>query len=407
MYSDESFQTFLNDIESTDNNVEMLRIMRSLIYIPNDSATTALLNFAASASPQQHRFVEQALMVAPKSAVAELACVAISDKHEIAQIAKRVLLFRAEPDSLPFLLRLSKSKLASDVDDAYRALGRIASADARAPLFKGLTHRTKNIRLTAAYSIAERREAQWIPDIANAIRELNIEEYEKKKDYAEIVSALKHAIVLAASPSALTLLIDGLQNQDPDVCEACVNALASVADTSIVPLLLELLEQPGRNLRYKPRGFISPLLVIRVAIVDALGTIADRRAIPALIGLLPDTKTVLSTRAALALGKLQAGEAIDALFDVLKGARVPLEQDVYIDAIAQLDGENVVLRLQSELNSDSLLVRTAAALGLRRHQPIQAEQTLKNIMSEYGATAHRSVAKALAEMRDRTFPVPI
>lgn len=140
------------------------------------------------------------------------------------------------------------------------------------------------------------------------------------------------ALATLDQSQAVNPLIEGLRDENPGVQEAAVAALIRIGGSrvvsSLVPLLredvgtrnlaLEVLEQTGSA----GLDILLPLLShddanIRKFIVDTLGKLGDRRAIPPLITTLQDRDPNVRGSAAEGLGHLRAREAVPQLLGLL------------------------------------------------------------------------------------------
>jgi HEAT repeat protein len=178
--------------------------------------------------------------------------------------------------------------------------------------------------------------------------------------------------------SAVEPLIEGLRDQNPGVQEASMASLIRISGGRVVALLVpllrqdaatrnlaaEVLEQTGRSALDLLLPFVShgdPNL--RKFIIDTLGKLVDRRAVPSLLTALEDDDANVRAASAEALGRLRAPEAVLPLLALLNDE----EWVVFaaIEALGRIGASKAVDPLMDRLKTGSEPVRYAVieALG--------------------------------------------
>lgn len=337
--------------------------------LPVAAVTVALLEHTET---EELRYkVREILVRLPERANAELLTVA-SGNSDAAVFAAEFMFYATGPEMLTYALQLLKSKKTDVVDIATCALGFIGGPEVREPLLKLLAHRTMTVRDSAAGGIRSCADADWTADILDAIRRLHDEAGQKQKDYGDITGKLAEAIDKIAAPRQLPLFIDGLRDPDPVIWRTSVRAVGTLAAPAAVQPLLEVLS-PETRPPY-PTG-MTPQQV-RAYVYEALGNIGDRRAVPVLIAAMPNQF------AGQALGQIGAGEAVDALCAAISQERSGWVLNVYREALAKLQGEQVEPRLIEALLAESPKLRAAAALTLLPRLSAPAIATLETLLEE-------------------------
>ncbi|GAB3253500.1 HEAT repeat domain-containing protein [Chitinimonas naiadis] len=386
---DDLSQTLAAQLPAAQHDVDVLLALEALSRANPELACHAILGFISSASVLQIHLARKALVSLAEQVPAILVAATLDDQPAVADAAKHALVSRPSNGALPFLLRLGKSKSAEEVATAVRLMGRVSSPDVRAPLFKALGHRSVTVRIDAADSIRKHADSSWLPELMEAIRTLRLEEFEKKKDFSEIINSLCSTFVAKASTANAELLLTALQDSDAVVRKACINALGGMNEAAAVLPLIALLEQPNRGVRFKTGD--PSVLSLRLDIVTALGRLGDARA----IGPLLQTGVKVS---APALAQLNAQEAVPALIAALEEATVPRDASDLAEVLRQLAGPGEQQWPRVALQSASLTVRRAAALALYDTAPAEAAEHLLDILPQLESGAAIGVAKALAQL---------
>lgn len=374
-------------LPAAQHDVDVFLALQALSRAAPEVALPAIAGFIRSASARQVHLARSALILLAERAPALLVDATLDDHAAVADAAKQALLACPTNEALPFLLRLGKSKSADEVTTALMLLGRISSPEVRAPLFKALSHRTLSARSYAAGSIRTRADESWLPELLEAIRALRREEFEKKKDFSEIIDSLCGTVVDKASAASLPLLLEGLQDHDSVMRKACIIALGRVGDESAVLPLIALLDNPQRGLRYRSGDPSSQDL--RQEAAGALGRLGDARAIAPLL-------QAGAAFSAQALGELKALEAVPELIAALAATKVPRDASDIAAVLARLTGPGEQDWPRVALQSESLTVRRAAALQLLHVAPDEAVPHLLSILSQLQPGDSIDVAGALA-----------
>lgn len=214
-------------------------------------------------------------------------------------------------------------------------------------VLKALSDRSVHIRESAAMLAGKMKLEAAIPLLLKRLDE-------KQGNFAGAIAALGDLRAKEAVPALLRLL-HRLRDVDEDFTGyACCQALVQIGDTSIVPLLLELLQY---------REHLS-----RQRIVKLLGQLRDSRAIPALLHILPDETDEAMVRAetAIALAKLNPPGVFETLIATLMQTRVRIIRYRTIRALhyilADPRAEPYLIELLTDENQDIQGV-SASAVG--------------------------------------------
>lgn len=163
-------------------------------------------------------------------------------------------------------------------------------------------------------------------------------------------------------------------------------ARSDLADPALVPVLIELLEEPAadRDLPWSPIDALKPggssPSQIRWFAAQALGRQKDARAVPPLRKALSDADGGVRIHAALALGELAAAESAEDLAALLAGDPDAGVRKAAAVALGALPGEGSRSPLVQGLSDADVQVRWNAALALARRGDEAASAHLEEML---------------------------
>lgn len=160
-------------------------------------------------------------------------------------------------------------------------------------------------------------------------------------------------------------------------------ALGSIKDKKAVPALLETFNHHGRRLH--------------TIAAEALGEIGDPRALDKLCDCLNSDKDDLCIAAAAALGKIGSEAAVPPMNDALK-AKSPAVQTAILDAIGRIGGETALKTITRFLQNDDDQVAVAAVKALQSHGSEESVDLLKTLFESSGPVLREASAKALSNL---------
>ena len=271
-----------------------------------------------------------------------------------------------------------------------QSLAKMDHKDARDALAKALEHPVRTVRMTAAFKFPDRMDPRRIPGLIDCYR---------NKDYLQRWSQLMglpfesfkiypvHQIASMGS-SAVSYLLEALQDPNFKVRALVAFALGRIVDTRAVTPLIDLLSDA-----YQP---------VRGDAARALGRIGDKAAVPYLIETLGDKNDNVRSAAARALGRI-GHNAVAELLGALEDDCVEVRAAA-AEALGDSQVRAAVPDLVEHLRKDSSKVRIAAAKALGRLGDPVAFIPLMEVFqdeAEKYSTARVTAAQALGLLGDQ------
>jgi HEAT repeat protein len=244
---------------------------------------------------------------------------------------------------------------------------------------------------------------------------------------AEQQMAGVRSLVDTDHPAARDALIRALNHPVKNIRMAAAIDFPPPRDPRIIPGLIEatqsgdFLEQwyPGRefNLRLSIERTGPPAIPIllkllqdqktlfRIYAADELGRLGEKRAQPALLDMLTDKNHFVRSKSARALGNIGEKAAVPHLVQALGDEA----EDVRAEAAAALGkiGHNTVTELVAALEDDSTKVRAAAAVALGQLRARPAVSKLLEHLQQESSEVRAAVALALGRIGDRAALTPL
>ncbi len=167
---------------------------------------------------------------------------------------------------------------------------------AREALVMALQHPVKNIRITAALEIPDKKDVRRLPGLTDYLRS---HEY----GHRHFPNYFRHQVSAMGLP-AVPYLLEVLQDQSPRVRIEIADALGDVGDVSVISSLIAALQDKDEH--------------VRCSVAEALGRVGDTTAIPVLHEALRDVSDNVRATAIKALGKLNDDTIVDELLHYLQ-----------------------------------------------------------------------------------------
>lgn len=147
-------------------------------------------------------------------------------------------------------------------------------------------------------------------------------------------------------------------------------------------------------------ALIDPQAAVRQSAAFALGQLGDQRAITTLEAGLEDEDWTVRGRAALALGRLHAGDhVLKKLQTNLQNKNWPVRQSA-AQMLGQLSDPRAVEALAKALHDKNERVRESAALALGQIGDVQAVEPLLATLQDENWLVRESAARALGQLGD-------
>jgi HEAT repeat protein len=250
--------------------------------------------------------------------------------------------------------------------EAYREIGALGVPDGNEMLLRGLSDRNPLVCAAVRRILTEIADEKIIRMLLELLR---MEDPGLRSQAMTVLSQLGHA--------ALRQVSVYLKDADRDVRIFAANIIAAGGLKEAFPALRQALRDPEENVRY--------------AVVEALGRIEVREAIPLLLGILSDEWARYP--AIEALGLLKAAEAIPFLLELYD--RDEWVRNAVIEALGHIGDAGTVDFLidRIDVNNEMLLHGTLVSLArIEQKRPTGAFDRLK----ERGVDVMTTVRSALA-----------
>lgn len=219
----------------------------------------------------------------------------------------------------------------------------------------------------------------------------------------------------AGKDDAIPYLVSGLSDENPGVQQASVDALISIGNPTVVnsvtPLLRDDKNAPLRNMAVEVLGqvgsrdldSISHLLKdpdpdIRRFAADIVGTIGDKRGVPALIAALRDENPNVRSSSANSLGMMGDHDAIMPLINSLKEEKDEWVIFSIIEALGKVGDPRIIEHLTPFLDGDSELLMIATVEALKSFNIPIVAATLVQLLERANEGVRGEVLKTLVDM---------
>lgn len=189
------------------------------------------------------------------------------------------------------------------------------------------------------------------------------------------------------SPVYYDVLEGILNNEDGHVRSIAARSISKLGNGKATSKLMGLLTDPYED--------------VQEAAVDALKNLQDTLNINELVGMLKSENYFLRRNIACLLGKIKAGEAVEALGFALKDSKVMVRKAV-VEALSSIGTSEAVRYLTYALTDEDPGIRISAVLSLGA---IGGEGTLDSLLiltSDPDDFVRVSAAKALGLLKDRS-----
>lgn len=227
------------------------------------------------------------------------------------------------------LLSLLKSISAEERIKATEALINFGE-EALPSLIQILNANNSLSSLNAAQILGRIGDPKAIVALTNAVR--------KKDNELSQVAAIALANIGEAS---LNSIIDLLNSEDPIIVAWSLRALGHLGSEKALPYLIQTSNSPNTLLRYWA--------------VDALGKIKDNRAFDALVICLKDENVLVQCEAVWALSKLEDTRVVDTFIDLLESGKNADVRVAAINALGEIGGIKAIPQLMEVLQDDKTL----------------------------------------------------
>ena len=207
---------------------------------------------------------------------------------------------------LVFLRRVQEnlnSQKPEERELAVKTLGQPNDPVARKALKKLLRHPLRDVRVHAAVLLSKQEPSATIPILIEGLS------YDADGEMKELRRESVEALVALGS-SSIPALLTALDSPDETTWANVAQILVLIHDAVAVEKLLQILRQKAHG------DFLGP----RDKIIEALGELGDRRAVPELVAILASPKEKDSTKrkAVWAIGKIGDRNIIPSLIEASK-----------------------------------------------------------------------------------------
>jgi len=316
-------------------------------------------------------------------------------------------------------------EMLEDVDVPIRvaakeSLGHLGTVAVKYLLEDGLTNADKDVRMNSTAALVSIGFAA-IPDLirvletgAPSVREgaaIALGEMQSERAIPPLIAATgivdqedtrlaaKEALI-KIGPPAVAQLIAALEDANHLIRMNAADALGEIRDPRANPPLLAHLEKDAHRL-------------VRIAAAYALGKIGKKESVPLLMAVLAEEDKDLREGAAVSLGLLKDGRAVQPLGTLLDDDTWAVREQA-AEALGRIGaadpkgaGATARILLEAKLASNQAGTREAAALALGRLADPQAEPALQKALADPSAAVRQRVAWALGETRSPAAVAPL
>lgn len=257
---------------------------------------------------------------------------------------------------------------------ATQAIAQIGGRDAVVPLGTMLTDSAVAIRRVAADALRDIADERVLPQVAAALGDEDWRVYHAARD----------ALASVGTP-AIPVLIEALGDESPRVSSMAQQALVRIGAATLPALKAALTSPVERRARW---AAITMGDIGYDAVEYALSVLQDRT-----------WSAAARARAALALGRTGAGDAVEPLMAALARQEPPV-QVAAISALSRLADERATAALVAALLSRSERVRDEAMDVLPNWRLGEVQQELLKVTRSDDENARRRATIVLAEMTE-------
>jgi len=338
-------------------------------------------------------------------------------------------------------------------EEAISALGRIGDKRAIRPLIEVLHDSNADSQKKAAEALGKFKDEKILDELIPLLssKEYNLREAAKatfftiaekscqeqvyvyrhggvrycvksRKEIPEPVRIDKDSIRLV-HPNAVTMLINGLKNPDPDIRMGILSVIWKFEDARIKQTLTKLLDDPSPDVRLKAYALLRDLgaesgidIVIacladkdknvKIKAAVTLGELRDERALQPLLKALNDPDEDVRIAVAQALGKSQDKRAIEPLIQRLQDENYKVKRAV-LDSLANFDDPRILDANLKMLQDESLYVRGTAARKISQKPDARAVQPLILLLNDPDSSVRPIAAEALGKIGDKKAVEPL
>jgi len=288
---------------------------------------------------------------------------------------------RAAPDAIAALLRAMREKhLDFAVLNSALSVLQATSVRTTEALIDFLEDDDADLRMQAALTLGEQKDAQAIPALLQSLADENV----------NVRFHVIEALGKLRAPEAVPALLEIAETRDFFLSFIALEALRQIADPSIAPRILLLLSEDG----------------LREAAIETLGAVGDEESVAPLVNLLNEDR----------LAAMAVSHALGALFErfkddaikrdlIIEHAREAINESGKSNLLATLADANEVdlislIRLGGWIEDKKIGEKLADLLEDENFRDEAARALVK-----HGAAAVRLLLERLAEDDSETRPV--
>lgn len=227
------------------------------------------------------------------------------------------------------------------------------------------------------------------------------------------------------SPGAMAALVTALNDADGGVRLSAIRALGSLADPRAVQALIEALRTDAdatvRNTAAWALGEIESRaataalvqamasdrsIEVRRTATWALGQIEDPAAVDGLVRAIRDPDTELRETAVWALGEIESRTAVPALTSALRDGDVAMRR-LAAWALGQIEAPEAVPALAAALRDNDREVRETAVWALGEIESADAVPALTTVLGDSDARVRNQAAWALGQIESESGVAPL
>ncbi len=195
-------------------------------------------------------------------------------------------------------------------------------------------------------------------------------------DQTRVITALGAADSDEDEAAAALIAVFDVRKAPPRHSAAVVAALGRLKDKRAVVPLTDAWDYLN-TLRLRME-LPAHLQVLRASVVESLGLIGDRRALPVLLSALEDPDGLVVQRACAALGRMREKKAVPYIMELLAGGG-DTAQSAY-EALGEIGDTRALGVLERGLKSEDLFLRAQAAYALAKLGEKAGDKVLEKLL---------------------------
>lgn len=290
---------------------------------------------------------------------------------------------------------------------AAQLLGRIGGEEAIKALTKLSKDKDKNVRAIAVFAMGDLDDKRTVPILIELLKDEN----------SNVRCAAARTLGTFNDVQAIPALIESLADTDGRVQVFAAESLAKLGDKKAMSALEEIARNEGGDIQIQTLLALGQLGdqrtadalnviaqklkmgMIKMAVIDTLGKLKSKEAVPFLVESLGDGNALLRGGAAIALGRIGDKRAIDALRGLLEDRDRAVRVLAY-EALGRLGDKQDDEAVRKEIRDGARENRAIAARAIYQSSKLDGIGKLIELLQDKDYAVRREAAKDLGELAE-------